>query len=447
MELDARTMFVVTIAVTASLGFLLFYAWYQQRKVTSLAWWGGAHFVACIAVWLIGSRGSLPDFWSIEMANALLFVSAGMIWMGARLFDGNPVSLVGIFGGAVAWLLAIQTADFMTAPHGPVIFSSMIIAAYTFGTAIEVWRGRSHNPLVSRVPLIVMLSIHGGLYLFRVPMAFLIPGPKSEAFFSMASFGVIGLESLLYMIATAFIFLAMAKERMELEHKVAATTDPLTGIANRRAFLDSAVRSLKHRGRVPQPVSALLFDLDRFKSINDRFGHAVGDRVLRTFADIAVIELRSTDLLGRLGGEEFGAVLFGAEASSAAATAERIRRAFAESYATEARVEQGISVSVGVASVGAEESIDIESLMAKADEALYVAKARGRNRVEVADGYAFRHGAMSGREMGGSLFSSPDGALTPLDAAVAPSVVPHADRLTEPREARGPHPQAVAVPG
>lgn len=423
MELDVKTMFAVTIGVAAVLGLLLIYAWQQHRQMTALAWWGGAHLVACIAVWLIGSHGTKSEFWSVEVANALLFVAAGMIWSGARSFDGNRVSIVGVFGGAAAWLLAARLTGFMSAPHGPVIFSSMIISAYTFATAVEFWRGRQEN-LLSRLPLIVMLSMHGLLYLLRVPLAIMMPGTKSDAFFSTAWFSVIGLESLLYMIATAFIFLAMAKERTELEHKVAATTDPLTGIANRRAFLENAQRSLKQRLRTPQPVSALLFDLDRFKSINDRYGHATGDRVLRAFADVAIIELRSTDLLGRLGGEEFGAVLFGAEASSAAATAERIRAVFAASYAGEGGAD-GISVSVGVASIPADERVDIETLMSRADEALYVAKARGRNRVEVADGYSHRASGHSGREMrapaGIPLRKVP--VLT-LGAVASPGVVP-----------------------
>lgn len=432
MELDVHTMFVVTIAVAAALGFLLLYAWNQQRKMTSLAWWGGAHFVACAAVWLIGARGALPDLWSIEIANALLLVVAGMTWMGVRLFDGHRISLIGIFGGAAAWLLAVRTGTFLSVPHAPVVFSSMIIAAYTFAAAIEVWRGRQEN-LLSRVPLAVMLSTHGALYLVRVLLALLLPGSKGDLFFSTAWFGVIGLESLLYMIATSFIFLAMAKERMELEHRVAAMIDPLTGIANRRAFLDAAVRSLKQRTRTPQPVSALLFDLDRFKSINDRFGHAVGDRVLRTFADIAVVELRSTDLLGRLGGEEFGAVLFGAEAGVAAATAERIRAAFAASYPEEGA---GVSVSIGVASAPADAPVEIETLMSKADEALYVAKARGRNRVEVADGYSARVSGASGRDMPRPAGrSSAEAAVQALGAIVSPGMVPQPVPLGAPREA------------
>jgi diguanylate cyclase (GGDEF)-like protein len=134
-------------------------------------------------------------------------------------------------------------------------------------------------------------------------------------------------------------------------------------------------------------VAALLFDLDRFKSINDRFGHAVGDQVLQVFADIAASELRSTDLLGRLGGEEFGALLFGADAGSAAATAERIRRMFAATYPG-GTDSTSVSVSIGLAAVPAGETVEVETLLSRADEALYVAKARGRNRVEVAGAYA-----------------------------------------------------------
>jgi diguanylate cyclase (GGDEF)-like protein len=424
MELDVRTMFVVTIAVAAILGLLLFYAWQQQRKISALAWWGGAHFVACAGVLLIGARGLLGPFWTIEISNALLFAAAGMVWNGARLFDGNRSSPIGVLGGAAAWLLAAHFTDFMAAAHGPVVFSSMIIAAYTFATAIEFWNGR-HENLLSRLPLVVMLTMHGVLYLARVPLALFLPGARSEAFFSVAWFGVIGLESLLYMIATAFVLLAMAKERTELEHKVAATTDALTGISNRRAFFDSAVRHLQQRSRAPQPVAALLFDLDRFKSINDRYGHAVGDRVLRTFADIAVVELRSTDLVGRLGGEEFGALLFGAEAGGAIATAERIRQRFAASFAN-ANDSHAVTVSVGVSALPAEELADIDALISRADEALYVAKARGRNRVEAARGHGQRMSGRSGRE---ASVRAAGASLVPADAEVVAGV---ASTMAEP---------------
>ena len=93
---------------------------------------------------------------------------------------------------------------------------------------------------------------------------------------------------MLYVVGTAFIVVVMAKERVALVHKTAAMTDLLTGVFNRRAFLEAADRLIAKRARKSQPVSVLLFDLDHFKSINDRFGHAVGDEALKVFAKTAV---------------------------------------------------------------------------------------------------------------------------------------------------------------
>ena len=112
---------------------------------------------------------------------------------------------------------------------------------------------------------------------------------------------------MLFTISIAFILLAMAKERTEHRHKTAALVDPLTGISNRRAFLQDGEAQLKRQATDPRPTAVMLLDLDNFKSINDRFGHAVGDRVLEIFADVSSGCLRRIDLFGRLGGEEFAA--------------------------------------------------------------------------------------------------------------------------------------------
>jgi len=120
----------------------------------------------------------------------------------------------------------------------------------------------------------------------------------------------------------------MAKERNERIHKTAATVDPLTGIANRRAVVANGNKVIKTFARPGRPVTALMFDLDFFKAINDRFGHAVGDRVLQVFASIATANLRSTDVVGRLGGEEFAAILPNMDIEGAFAAAERVRKAF-----------------------------------------------------------------------------------------------------------------------
>src|SRR5919205_1292639 len=113
---------------------------------------------------------------------------------------------------------------------------------------------------------------------------------------------LLSLEGLLFTISISFILLAMAKERTEYRHRAAARTDPLTGIANRRGFLEqTAVSRRSDAGH--QPTAVLLFDLDHFKLINDRYGHAIGDRTLQMFADIAKAHLGQNGIVGRWGGD------------------------------------------------------------------------------------------------------------------------------------------------
>ena len=194
---------------------------------------------------------------------------------------------------------------------------------------------------------------------------------------------VLSFEALLFTISIAFILLAMAKERTELRHRTAAMVDPLTGIANRRSFMQDAAQLAKRHIANPRPTAVLLIDLDHFKSINDRFGHALGDRTLEIFALAARHSVRSTDLLGRLGGEEFAAVLADTTREKAAAVAERIRSSFAHAALEVDNHPVGATVSIGV--VHCQDAVlDVHELLAQADQALYCAKENGRNRVEIA---------------------------------------------------------------
>jgi diguanylate cyclase (GGDEF)-like protein len=190
-------------------------------------------------------------------------------------------------------------------------------------------------------------------------------------------------EALVFTIAIAFILLAMAKERTELRHKTAALIDPLTGIANRRAFLEEVMVLGQRHEAHPRPSAVLLADLDHFKSINDRFGHAVGDHVLQTFASAAGAKLGPLDLIGRLGGEEFAIVLYGASRDKALAIAERIRLSFEDKAAEVDARPTRATVSIGMV-ISDDGLSDIATLLGHADEALYCAKERGRNRVELA---------------------------------------------------------------
>jgi diguanylate cyclase (GGDEF)-like protein len=382
MTLDVSTLFMVTIYVEAILGLLLLFAWVQNTAITAVAWWGFAHIVRAASVMLFGMYGSVPDLISIDLANALLFGAFAVTWTGARVFDGRPVEPVYLVTGAVLWLLVCRLPIVMETVELRVLIASGIITAYTWLTAYEFWRGRSEQ-LVSRWPAIFMLFAHGALFLLRTPLVSMLPWTPNNDVYGSVWLTVISFEALLFTISIAFILLAMAKERTELRHRTAAMVDPLTGIANRRAFLQEAnALSKRHVGR-PRPAAVLLIDLDHFKSINDRFGHAVGDRVLEVFAETAQKTLRTTDLVGRLGGEEFAAVLYDTPHERALVIGERLRLAFAQ--ATKEIDGNPICATLSIGIVHCQiPLLDITGLLAQADQALYFAKERGRNRIEVA---------------------------------------------------------------
>jgi diguanylate cyclase (GGDEF)-like protein len=157
----------------------------------------------------------------------------------------------------------------------------------------------------------------------------------------------------------------------------------LTGIANRRAFLHDCAELMQRRGTNPAPAALLLIDLDHFKSINDRFGHPLGDRVLQIFAQTTLENVQLSDLIGRLGGEEFAILLGNSDEQRAIAVGERIRRAFLVAAGEVDGRRVGGTLSIGIA-LDSGVPLDMPELLAQADQALYYAKERGRNRVEVA---------------------------------------------------------------
>jgi diguanylate cyclase (GGDEF)-like protein len=382
MNLDVNTLFLVTIYVEAMLGLLLLFAWVQNSAITAVAWWGSAHLLRAASVVLFGMYESAPDWITIDLSNAILLTSFAATWTGARIFDGRPPSYIGLFGGALLWLAVSRIPAISQSMEARILISSFIVTGYTWAAAYEFWRGRS-EPLVSRWPAIFMLFAHGSLFLLRTPLSTVMPWIPDTQVFESVWLTVLSFEALLFTIAIAFILLAMAKERTELLHKTASLVDPLTGIPNRRAFLEGAEAMAERIDADPRPAAVLLVDLDHFKTINDSFGHALGDRVLRLFAETAGANIAPSDLLGRLGGEEFAIALYDVDRARAKEVAEAIRRSFAEAASEVDGRPVGATCSIGVA-VSEKGPLDMTELLAQADEALYSAKERGRNRCEIA---------------------------------------------------------------
>jgi diguanylate cyclase (GGDEF)-like protein len=381
MAIDVHTLFLVTMQVEIILGLLLFLAWSQNLSKRALAWWGSAHLMRAVSIMLFGLHDAAPPSISIDLANAVLFGSFALTWCGARVFDRRQPEIALALVGIAIWILACRLPVFSLSAELRGLVGAAIVAGYTWLTAYEFWRGRA-EALISRWPAIFLLFAHGALFLLRTPLgAMLNLGPRHDLALS-GWLGLLSLEALLFTISIAFILLAMAKERMEYTHRTAAQTDPLTGIANRRGFLEQAGMS---SGAPPaeQAIAVLLFDLDHFKLINDRYGHAIGDRALQMFAEIAMAEVGASGIVGRWGGDEFVAVLRGADADQSAAVAKQIQMSFAASSANIDGRPVKATVSAGMVH-SAHGPSDIAALLVRADQALYRAKQDGRNRIAIA---------------------------------------------------------------
>jgi diguanylate cyclase (GGDEF)-like protein/PAS domain S-box-containing protein len=175
-----------------------------------------------------------------------------------------------------------------------------------------------------------------------------------------------------------------AHKQIEAYLKNLANSDVLTGVGNRRYFLEEGKREYSRAKRYAQPLSLVMMDIDKFKNINDTYGHDVGDIALKALATICVGTLRASDLFARLGGEEFAAILPSTAIENAVLLAERLRGCVEAMVTPSAKGDIRYTISIGVTQMTGSAGEDIETMLNRADKGLYQAKEGGRNRVVVA---------------------------------------------------------------
>lgn len=370
-SLDLPTLSLVAVCIAGLLGLFLIIDWMQQRNVRALAWWGSAYLIGASAMAL--STAPAP-FIKLPAAvpGALTFLACGMVWNGVRLFQGRRVLPFATFIGAALWLGLAQIPGMMENGNGEIL-GALIVPVYTFFIAMELWRERRRTRY-SRAAAIVVPCLHAGVFLVPLAMRAFLPDGHSGAWLTIFT-----LETILYAVGTAFIVMLMVKDHHVHVYRTAASTDHLTGLLNRRAFMENAQTLRKRLARRGESVAVLMFDLDHFKSVNDRFGHSAGDEVLRLFARVTKASTRLDDIIGRFGGEEFIAIVPG-DIEVAEKIAERVRTAFENAGAVIENQPIAATVSIGAAS-SYDAAITVDALIAKADAALYRAKHEGRNRV------------------------------------------------------------------
>jgi diguanylate cyclase (GGDEF)-like protein len=231
--------------------------------------------------------------------------------------------------------------------------------------------------------VVVIFAVFALFFAARIPLIGLAPFPFGSLPMGSSWLGVFNLAMFAHTILLSVLLVSLSKERLEFDQRTKAQTDPLTGALNRRAFILRGTRLLQRHAHEGAPLCLLFLDLDHFKSLNDRFGHSGGDDVLTSFVNLVNVCIRPTDFLFRIGGEEFCCLLPYTNTDQAHRVAERIRHQFEMTMVEVGGTLVKATASLGIASTAAF-GYELDTLMRRADLAVYAAKRAGRNRVVVA---------------------------------------------------------------
>lgn len=374
MALDVATLFICELYVLLFLIVITAFAWSGAQYDKVLGFNSISLIVSVIAVWLSSLRNEGLLFWSVAVGNICVLLAYGLLLSAFRAFRGARCGWDWTLG-MVLWGVLCLFPWFWNSMHNRILVSCLLCIVYTAAMIRELHRARAMLP-VTFWPARLLLWIH---LLFSVVRAVLdggIPSPLYGAIGGSTFSVYVILESILIVIGMSFTLMAMVNERTQIKYKQASLLDPLTGVWNRRALFEKADQ-LAHPAGSAREVTVMLFDLDHFKSINDRFGHYHGDQVLIDFCHKVCTELPTDSFFARLGGEEFAAIVLCNE-NVGMETAERIRQTIEASRPQQVHY----SVSIGVAS-SAGGPLLVDSLLAAADDALYQAKAAGRNQIKI----------------------------------------------------------------
>lgn len=374
LTLDIPSLLFVTLFIYFLMAALILVAAIQGRFYPVLWWLSGALAIGSIGVTLgvLNTRGQagLFAFW---LASALPITSHACIWNGIRRFVGKSASVPVLLAGAVVWAILCLSPAFVASSAAQVLVLSALALVYTVATIAALWPESRRHPAAAG-PVLLFLAVHAAFNIYRM-----VPRHSAGASWADSSdLALTLLESVLFTIGLAFTILAMVRTRTERRYQHASLHDALTGLPNRRALFEKAEPLLASADEEGSEIAVLMCDLDGFKQVNDRFGHAVGDQILVKFSSVLRDTAGAENFCARLGGEEFVVLVPPPHAAEAVELANRIRAALAL-RSPELPCPQ--TVSIGVAH-RREHGMRLDRLLSRADQALYFAKTSGRDRVE-----------------------------------------------------------------
>ncbi|MFC5462677.1 GGDEF domain-containing protein [Massilia niabensis] len=337
-------------------------------------WAKAVEGVAYFAFWL---RPELSPTFALLIPNGLLIAAA----------VGQTISYCMALGYRWRpWLIVLAVVAELLLAGAVMMQVSLPQLAVLMSLIIAVLCGLAAFILLRDWSKLVLLRCVIGIPNLLISVAFLARawvganGGTLTVFTPSPTQTMVYLGGYLLLIVNGLGFLLLSKQKDERQLHALATTDSLTGLINRHAFMQEAERARAQAKRSGRPLALMVVDIDHFKQFNDRHGHALGDQALRMFVEATGQTLRAHDLMGRLGGEEFAVLLPGTAILEAMDTAERLRHTAAAAAGGVTDRSYSMTVSIGVAQLLDAETVG-EALV-RADRALHRAKRNGRNRVE-----------------------------------------------------------------
>ncbi len=413
VQLHVPTLMAVIVVVTSTIGAFCLASWYGRRDREIYFWLLISNFATGIGCSLAMLRGQSPDWVAIWLAQSLLMVANGSIWAGVQAFADRPRPLGRILLGALVWTAACSIPPVFQSFGLRVLVSTAVSTTYFALIARDLVGCYLQEQIRSRAIGIaaVFATLHAVACLGRIGFVLDSSGIDWFGLTPQPMLGVFAIEAIANVVALSMALTTMERDRAEMLQRRAASTDVLTGALSRRAFLDCAAAWVEKKG---QEAALLLFDLDHFKKINDTYGHSVGDDVLVAFAGLVSRRIEVANLIagfsldetssfqyprwyeavmseaaeggepifGRLGGEEFACLLPHLTLRQGLAIGEDIRAGLQALNMRVGNHQLHLSLSGSVVTT-ADLGHSIRAMLAAADRALYRAKRKGRNRIEV----------------------------------------------------------------
>jgi len=385
MKIDVQTLFFINVAVLFIAAITAVVFWRRNPQETALQEWAVAMCLGGVGSLVLGVFGPVPASLGMGIiGNVLVFASFATSWETMRRFNGGPPANGRVAILIVAFLVIFSTARYLGADvRLRAVLISLAVTPLAFLASREIFLGGRKEPLSSRIPTAVIFGAIGVDMLLRaIDAGFSPPVIPELAFFDDPIQSHLVFAMTIGLVCLSVSGLSMMEQERQLKRQEkAALTDELTQLPNRRFFDQHGGRLIRRASMRGAPACILMMDLDRFARINERFGHAGGDRALAAFAALLREHIRPTDLVARYGGEEFCALLVDTDVTEGERIAQRLRAAVAGLAVDLHGQPISFTVSVGLAAL---QEGDLGGSIERADQALYQAKRQGRDRVAVA---------------------------------------------------------------